>query len=194
MSPYRAPDISALARTLRERSAEESELPGHVRFLNPLAQAAGFRNFQHYKAAFQNEAEVSVVVAPEPAPEPVPEPVPEPPLPPAVDPARTERLLRFFDAEGRLTRRPSKPGERTACLWVVWSRLSAGSVEDEEAFNRRLNALHTYGDHATPRRELRDQDLVRRTPDGREYRRVEAPPPPDAPAVIRRLPHTDGRA
>jgi len=186
--PYRAPDISALARTLRGRLAEAETLPGHVHFLNLLAQAAGFRNFQHYKADFEPEVASEPSVA-----DPVAESDPEP-APPAVDPVKTERLLRFFDAEGRLVRRPSKLGERTVCLWVVWSRLPAGTVENEEAFNQRLNALHTYGDHATLRRELCDLGLVRRTPDGREYRRVEAPPPADALAVIRRLPQAGGRA
>lgn len=169
--PYRVPDISALARSLRGKLAEEASLPGHVRFLNLLAQAAGFKNFQHYKAAFAD------------APPAEPAPVPAPP----VDEARILRLTRFFDGEGRLTRRPSKLGERAACLWAVWSRLPAATVENEEAFNRRLGALHTFGDHATMRRELCDQGLVRRTPDGREYRRVEAPPPPDAAVLIRRL-------
>jgi len=184
--PYRAPDISALARTLRGRLAEAETLPGHVQFLNLLAQAAGFRNFQHFKASFENEVAADPVVA---------EPVPTiEPVPPTVDPAKTERLLRFFDAEGRLVRRPSKLSERTVCLWAVWSRLPAGEVENEEAFNHRLNALHTHGDHATLRRELCDQGLVRRTPDGREYRRVEAAPPADALAVIRRLPQTERRA
>jgi hypothetical protein len=37
------------------------------------------------------------------------------------------------------------------------------------------------------RRELCDHDLLTRTADGRQYRRVERPPSPEALALIRHL-------
>ncbi len=47
---YEVADISALARSLRDGLGKLERMPGHVELLNLLARAAGFRNFQHYRA------------------------------------------------------------------------------------------------------------------------------------------------
>jgi hypothetical protein len=70
---------------------------------------------------------------------------------------------------------------------VLWSRLPPRQAYSEAEINRALNGEHAFGDHALLRRELVDQGLVRRTADGREYRRVEQAPPADAVALIRHL-------
>ena len=57
----------------------------------------------------------------------------------------------------------------------------------EEELNRLLRAAHLFGDHALLRRELCDRGLVARTKDGREYRRVERQPSPEARELIRHL-------
>ena len=57
----------------------------------------------------------------------------------------------------------------------------------ERQISDRLRRLHRFGDHALLRRELVDRGLFTRTIDGREYRRIESRPPPDAREVIRRL-------
>ncbi|RAI38251.1 hypothetical protein CH341_28220 [Rhodoplanes roseus] len=100
---------------------------------------------------------------------------------------KVERLARYFDAGGRLVRWPGKHSDRLSCLWVLWSRLPARAVMSEPAVNEALKAAHLFGDHVLLRRELVDLGLLARTPDGREYRRVEQPPPAEARALIRHL-------
>ena len=49
--PFAAGDISAVARSLKDQIAQGGHTPpGHVELLNMLARAAGYRNFQHFRA------------------------------------------------------------------------------------------------------------------------------------------------
>lgn len=169
--PFAVDDVAAFARGLERRLAEHDGLPGHVDMLNMLATAAGFRNFQHFRAQSETAERLA---------RPLPVPVP-------VDGARLARLVRYFDGEGRLLRWPSKASHRPDCLWVMWSRLPARTEFDEIAIGRALAEHHTFGDHALLRRELADGGLVWRTVDGRRYRRLEKTPPPEARALIRLL-------
>ena len=171
--PLHSSDISALARSLREQLLAREQPPSHLELLNMLARSSGFRNFQALRA--QAVAQ-SALANPEPASEPEP-----------VDYVRVRRLLRFFDARGRLIRWPGKLSQRLPCLWVLWSRLPANQTLNEQQVKDRLQEAHLFGDHALLRRLLCDQGLVSRTPDGREYRRREAQPPPEALALIRHL-------
>lgn len=161
---YEAPDISALARTLHEGIAALDRAPGHVELLNLLARGAGFRNFQHLRSDAQARGRLS---APPPEPAPV------------ADHARCEKALRLFDVRGRLVRWPKKRNQQILCLWLLWSRLPSGEVFAERRMNELLNAEHLFGDHALLRREMVEFGLFRRTPDGREYARIEREPPPE---------------
>ncbi len=165
--PYATPDISALAKSLRDQLARQGPAPGHVEMLNILARAAGAKNFQHYRAR---------AVAPEAPIETSP-----------ADLARVEKLVRQFDAEGRLVQWPAKPSQQALALWALWAALPGGDAVSEPVFNARLNALHTFGDPAILRRSMVSAGLVSRTQDCRDYRRVEQRPPPEAQALIRRL-------
>lgn len=172
--PFETDDLSALARALEGELARAGSGPvGHVVMLNMLARATGYRNFQHLRA--QQEARGRLE-----------NPAPKTPAPP-VDFRKVERLVRYFDEAGRLTRWPGKQSERVACLWVLWSRLPAREVLPEAEINRALQEAHLFGDHALLRREMVDLGMMARTPDGREYRRIEQAPPPDAKALIRAL-------
>lgn len=179
--PYRTDDISALARSLRAQLAGRGGTPSHVELLNMLAKAAGHRNFQHFRSlppspdALPPEASPAEAPPPEPAPEAV------------VDMAKVLRIARCFDDAGVLVRWPPKLSERQPCLWVMWSRVPPGTVLHERAVNALLQGNHRFGDHALLRREMCDMGLLVRTPDGREYRRVEQPPPAGALALIRHL-------
>lgn len=173
--PFRADDISALAKALRGQLAACGHLPGHVELLNMLARAGGYRNYQHLRASTEARGEPAEGIAAEPA-------VADP-----VDPKRVERVARLFDAEGRLTRWPGKASHRKLCLWVLWSGLAAGRTFAERKVNDRLNARHLFADHALLRRHLVDEGMVWRTPDGRAYRRIEQRPPAEALALIGRL-------
>ncbi|MER2607324.1 MAG: DUF2087 domain-containing protein [Siculibacillus sp.] len=169
--PFAVEDLSAFARALAGQLADHDGRPGHVELLNMLARAGNFRNYQHFRA----QAEALDRLA-----------TPAAPVPP-IDTIRLARIARYFDAEGRLIRWPGKASHRPDCLWVMWSRLPARAVMHEREVNRRLTDEHLFADHALLRRELVDGGLMWRTDDGREYRRLEKSPPPEALALIRLL-------
>ena len=164
--PYATPDISALAKSLRDQLARQGSAPGHVEMLNILARAAGAKNFQHFRARS--------------------EPLEAPPARGA-DLARVERVARQFDPQGRLLQWPAKPSHQDLALWGLWAALPAGDAVSEAVFNGRLNALHAFGDPAILRRAMVSARLVSRTLDCRDYRRIEQRPPTEAQALIRRL-------
>lgn len=170
--PYHAEDISALARALRTELAAHEGPPGHVTMLNMLARAAGFGNFQHYKAQAAARARLDR---------------PDPPPEAAVDYVKVRRLVGHFGPEGRLSLWPSKYSHQVPCLWVLWSRVPPRTDFTEREVNAILTAQHDFGDFALLRRELVNHKLLERTPDCRVYRRVERQPPPEPLALIRAL-------
>ena len=159
-------DVSALARTLRQRLAGQERVPGHVEMLNLLARAGGYRNFQHLRA--EQDA-------------------PGAPKAVEINPKRVKKAAGYFDLDGKLARWPKKHSLRELCLWVLWSRLPARTAMSELEFDERLILGHGFCDHALLRRWLVDLGLVARTPDGCEYRRIEKQPPDEAVAVFGRL-------
>jgi hypothetical protein len=169
--PYAVADISGLARSLHGQLADREATPGHLELLNMLSRSAGCRNFQHFRAMHEARERLET--------------------PPAVatpaDHSVVEKIARHFDAQARLLRWPAKASHQQPCLWVLWSRLTPGQVLSEKAISEALNGWHLFGDHALLRRELFGRGLVTRTADGREYRRIEREPPPDARALIRHL-------
>ena len=171
--PFHSDDISALARSLKGQIAACDHQPSHVELLNMLARAGGYRNFQHYRAqlAARDQLESRQPMS---ASE-------------SVDFVRVRSVLRVFDSDGRLVRWPSRRSRQELCLWALWSRLPAQEVMTESEINERLKADHLFGDHTMLRRWLCDYGMVSRTRDGREYRRVEQQPPPEALELIRRL-------
>jgi hypothetical protein len=173
--PFSACDISALARALHNQLAECDHTPGHVELLNMLARSTGHRNFQSLRASAITQARLD---SPKPAPEPV-------------DYVQIQKLVRHFDAQGRLSSWPAKSSLQVICLWILWSKLPSRLTLTEKELNQQIRANHLFGDHALLRRELCDRGLVTRTTNGREYRRVERQPPVEALALIR---HLAGRA
>ncbi|MBO3759256.1 DUF2087 domain-containing protein [Ciceribacter sp. L1K22] len=168
---YHAPDISALARSLKRELDERTEKPGHVELLNILSRAAGFRNFQHLRAAQAAGERLAM---------------PSPPAAP-VDHVRVEAALRCFDGQGRLSRWPAKTSLQQLCLWALWARIPAEREFDEKAISGLLRDLHLFGDHALLRREMVNQRLLFRTQDCKVYRRIEQRPPAEAIALLKSL-------
>lgn len=169
--PLHAEDISAFARSLGGQLKACEAAPSHLQLLNMLARSAGYRNFQHLRAQ---------------SPAPAPQPAVANPEPP-VDEKRLRRLVRLFDADGRLLRWPSRRGLESSCLWAVWSHVEPRRVYTERELNERLNQVHGFGDPALLRRGLCDCGLMTRTRDGRAYQRVEARPPDEALALLELL-------
>lgn len=168
--PLNSPDISAFARALGRQLQTREAAPSHLEVMNMLARAAGYRNFQHLRAAHAAEARLDT-----------------PALVAAVDFRLVERALNQFDAAGRLLRWPSRRQIQLLCLWALWSRFPAGVSLHEREVNARLNAAHGFGDAALLRRDLCGLGLFTRSRDGSDYRRQELPPPPEARELIRRL-------
>ncbi|MDR3045480.1 MAG: DUF2087 domain-containing protein [Desulfovibrio sp.] len=148
----------------------------HVQLLNMLVRAVGYRNFQHYRAQFAAQERLERLAAPESA-------APEEP----VDLRRVERAARHFGPDGLLARWPGKVSLQRLCLWWVWSRLPAGQMLTGTQMDDALRACHHFGDHALLRRWLCDLGMATRTPDGRQYRRVEQRPPQEALALLQHL-------
>ncbi|MCM5560147.1 DUF2087 domain-containing protein [Pleomorphomonas sp. JP5] len=169
--PLTVPDVSALARVLGRELAQIEGKPGHVQLLNMLARAGGYRNFQHFRSASKAGERLA---EPRPAPEPV-------------DHALVERVAGHFDDEGQFLRWPSRYRHQSLALWVLWSRLKAGTVYSEFDVSKIIRNNHRFGDHALIRRAMIDAGLLTRTLDGREYRRVERRPPGEALALIHRI-------
>lgn len=157
-------DLSAFAKSLREQIVKFDEKPGHVDMLNMLSRSAGFRNYQHFKAA-------SAVA---------------PPLDP-VDLTLVEKVGRHFDADGVLMRWPARNGQQPLCLWALWARMEPGRDYSDRENTDLLNAWASFGDHALLRRSMVDMGYVTRTPDGRTYRRIEQKPPAELSALLRRI-------
>lgn len=168
--PLAVADIAAFARVLRARLLENEQTPSHLELLNWLARAAGYKNFQHFRVTA--------------APGSVPAPAAHAPAPEPVDEKRLKRLVRLYDADGRLACWPSKRGMQLTCLWTVWAVLPPRRDFDEPTVTGILGAAQGFGDPVLLRRELCDMGLLWRTPDCRVYRRIERRPPAEALALI----------
>lgn len=165
--PFATDDMSALARSLVRQLEARERPPGHVEMLNLLARARGFRSFQALRASQVAERQLS-----QPAT-----------TGDAVDYVLVRRLLRYFDAQGRLRTWPGKHSHRRPCLWMTWMTLPPRSAMSEREVDGYIREAASLGDHVLLRRELVDAGWLVRTPDGREYRRVELRPEPLAMAL-----------
>jgi hypothetical protein len=169
--PFEVADLSAFARSLRDQLEKLEHPPSHVELLNMLCRAAGFRNYQHFRA--DAEARQRLAAARE--------------VKPVADHQLVEKVARHFDEEGRLVRWPSKAPHLKLCLWVLWARIPSGRVLTEREINELLNRWHLFGDHAVLRRALFEAGLVDRTQDGRQYRRIEQKPPVELGVLLARV-------
>lgn len=175
--PLAIADLSQFSRALgAQLAARPDKAPSHLSLMNMLARAAGFRNFQHLRAGAEPETAL---------PSPPAAPPETPPAP--VDLRRIAKVAGYFDAEGRLSRWPSKRAQQILCLWALWARLPAATPMSEREIGERLKALHLFGDPAILRRELVDLGLFRRDRDGSNYLRLEQAPPAEARLLIRDL-------
>jgi hypothetical protein len=169
--PLQIADLSDFAKSLRKQLAEMPDPPGHVEMLNLLSRSAGFRNYQHFKSALEARQRMATPV--------------EAAAP--IDHALVERAARMFDAHGRLQRWPTSRHLQDLCLWVLWSRLASRTNFNEKQISELIKRWHTFGDHALLRRALIAWQLVQRTPDGSEYRRIEQKPPAELRPLLARL-------
>lgn len=180
---FHAEDISSLSRSICRQLTELGQTPSHLQMLNILARAAGHRNFQSLRAAATLQP-VATTPAPSAASTPAPKAA-------KATPSLSQQLERYFGADGRMLRWPTKFSHQEPCLWVLWSRLPARRTLSEADVNALLKPQHDFGDHVLLRRELCNYGLLSRTLDGRIYHRVERHPPPEILGLIR---HIEARA
>lgn len=175
--PFHADDMSALARSLvrqiETHVAAHARAPSHLSLLNMLARAAGHRNFQSYRAQ------------PLPAAAPV-MPAPAAPVAAAL-PAEAERLFRLIDGQGRLTRWPTKRAVQQLAIWYMWTLFEGKRVYTEREVTGVLARHNAFDDPVILRRELINDGLLTRTPDGREYRKQPRRASPEVAALLREL-------
>lgn len=157
--PLKAEDISQFARAMVRQLTENPETPSHLSMMNMLARAAGFRNFQHLRAAQAAGERMA-----------------HPPVPENVDYKLVEKTLLQFDATGRLLQWPARRKVQDLCLWGFWASLPAKEVLTEREVNAILQAEHAFGDAAILRRSLASLGFVTRKADGSDYCRCERLP------------------
>ncbi|MDP2122176.1 MAG: DUF2087 domain-containing protein [Hoeflea sp.] len=165
--PLVVEDISPFARALARQMTDSTEPPSHLTLMNMVARAAGFRNFQHLRAARLAGERLATLPAPQ-----------------AIDHLLVERTLHQYDAQGRLRQWPSRRKIQDLCLWPLWAALPARTLMREREVNRRLREVHLFDDPAILRRTLVSLGMVSRKPDGSDYCRREQSPPPEARALI----------
>jgi hypothetical protein len=168
--PMAVADLSAFAKSLNQQLGRIGHKPGHVEMLNLVCKAAGYRNYQHFRAA----AAPAFI-----------DTVPQAELAPNLH--RIVKVARYFDDEGRLLRWPSRRALQELCLWVLWSRLPARNVFTEREISDLLTRWHTFGDYALLRRALYDFRLVQRSMGGRDYKRIEQKPPVELKMLLDRI-------
>ena len=182
--PLATPDVSAFTKTLKsfldERHATGKPLPSHVELLNLLARAAGSRNFATLKASALTAAARPVSA----------EPAASTPLPgssavtlSSLSPTVRKALLQFDEA-GRLIRLPSKLSVQQMTTWALWTQFTARRKYTEKEVNAVIKAHHTFGDHATLRRELINMNLLGRKSDCSEYWKEPRRPEPEVQSFL----------
>jgi len=167
-------DLSAFARSVRTQLAPLGPVPSHLEMLNILSRAAGYRNFQHFRA----DAAVAPPVAAE---------APPPPEVATADLDKVAKLARYFGTGGVLESWPARTNHQSLAMWVMWSRLPPREQFSEIEISEMLDLWHGFGDRALLRRSLIDGKLVERTRDGRAYWRVEREPPPELGPLLKRI-------
>ncbi|MDO3441560.1 DUF2087 domain-containing protein [Agrobacterium sp. V1] len=163
-------DLSTFAKSVREQIGRLERQPSHVEMLNLLSRAAGFRNFQHLRAARTSSAESSPLL---------------PQIMPAANEGKVLKTARIFDVAGRLVQWPARRSQQELCLWYLWAKIPAGRSFSEREFSSFLNDLHLFGDAAMLRRDMVGLKLIRRNRDGSDYQRIEQKPPMELPLLLR---------
>ncbi|MGJ8527620.1 DUF2087 domain-containing protein [Maritalea sp.] len=168
--PLVADDISQFSKALSKQLEANEQPLSHVRLLNLLAKANGYKNYQHLHATFKAHQSIA---------NDVPNPV--------VDYKVIERCLNQFDDQGVLQRWPSRLKVQEICIWVFWSLLPADTNMAEKKVNQILNAAHVFGDAALLRRTMIGKGMISRNTDGSDYRRIEQKPSEEAIELIKRI-------
>ncbi|MDX1995432.1 MAG: DUF2087 domain-containing protein [bacterium] len=89
---------------------------------------------------------------------------------------KPDRLNAYLDAEGRVTRWPTRKGtfaDQELVLAYLATKFEAGKVYTEREVNDVLRQYHTFEDWALLRRELFERGYLNREKNGSLYWRTE---------------------
>ena len=75
----------------------------------------------------------------------------------------------FLNEEGKITQLSQKRSKRIATLSYLAEKFEADRVYTEKEVNLICEQWHTFGDYFMLRRELVDNGLLMREPDGSKY-------------------------
>lgn len=78
-------------------------------------------------------------------------------------------IKRFLDGSGKITQLPQKHKLRYAVLAYLAEKFESECNYSEGEVNEICSKWHDFGDYFVLRRELIDNDLLRREPDGSRY-------------------------
>ena len=84
------------------------------------------------------------------------------------------KIDQFLDDKGRLISLPQKFNKRYALLVYLAKKFEPNTVYTERQVNEICDSWHTFGDFFLLRRELIDNRLLGREPDGSRYWRILA--------------------
>jgi len=85
-------------------------------------------------------------------------------------------IFQFLDDEGRVKAWPAKRAVQKLVIEYVSGKFESGRVYSEKEVNATLLKWHTFGDYFILRRGLVEEGLLKRTPNGAEYRRSDVVP------------------
>lgn len=86
------------------------------------------------------------------------------------------RLSRFLDDDGRLKQWPAKRRIQLAALRWLATHFTPARRYTQKDVDEILQDRHSFADWVSLRRELIEARFLGRTPDGREYWKLEPPP------------------
>lgn len=78
-------------------------------------------------------------------------------------------ITRFLDETGKITQLPQKKKVRAAVLCYLAEKFETNREYTEKEVNTICENWHTFGDYFVLRRELIDDKLLCREPDGSRY-------------------------
>lgn len=78
-------------------------------------------------------------------------------------------LKRFIDEEGKIKQLPVKMEAKIIVLEYLAEKFETNRDYKEKEVNAIIDCWHTFGDYFVLRRELIDNDLLRRTSNGARY-------------------------
>jgi hypothetical protein len=182
----RIDDLSQFAKTLRASLVAAAAPPTHLQLLNLLSKAAGYGNYQRFRAQANVDLEhhspavstAAKIIASKRAKNEVSL---------TALSAHAAKALTQFDADGRLLRWPNRFAVQRIALWALWLEFAMHRRYTEREVNALLNTWHCFGDAATLRRELIEMKMLARTADCREYWKLARRPDDDVRTFLHAL-------